>query len=240
MQIGPQVAFVDDMKDQIQPLENAFQELHTGSIYFDATPANTKFPAVPLETVEILFLDLFYQNNFDPEISALWVKKIIPERSKYTLVVWSKDTHEVQSLLEILDEINLTPALYFVWQKTDHDLQNEDFKVKMENLINEASYSNQITHEYFIGEVIEVEEESVLVNCRISPEPVVFQIRRFDKDLLTNVKELQTGKYLMINTYTKPGARLIDIFELNKDLQKEFETQDLFKGLEGGAFFIEG
>nr|WP_288807958.1 hypothetical protein [uncultured Sphingobacterium sp.] len=240
MQIGPQVAFVDDFKDQIQPLEDAIQELHTGSIYFDATPERNDFPKVPLETVEILFLDLFYQRSFDPEISALWVKKIIPEHSKYTLVVWSKDTDEVQALLDILDEINLTPALYYLWQKTNYNLEKENFKAKMEDLINEVSYNNRVSHEHFIGEIIEVEEDSVLVNCRISQEPVVFQVRRFDKDLLTNVENLELRKYLIINIYTKPGARLIDIFELKRDLKEEFETQDLFKGLEGGAFFIEG
>lgn len=240
MLFGPQVAFVDDIKSQIEPLESAVQELHTGSIYFDATPSKNNFPTFPLETVEILFLDLFYKKDFDADLSAQWVKSIIPERSKYTLVVWSNDTDEVQELLDILDEINLTPASYYLWQKTDYDLQKENFRKKIEELITEVSYGNRFSHEFYVGEVIEIEEESVLVNCRISQDPVVYQVRRFDIDLLANIENLEIGKYLIINTYTKPGARLIDVFEIKKDLKKEFEVQDFFKGLEGGSFFIDG
>lgn len=240
MLIGPQVAFVDDIKGHIQPLENAVNELHTGSIYFDASPDKSDYPAAPLETVEILFLDLLYQKDFDAEVSAQWVQRIIPERSKYTLVIWSRDTDDVDELLAVLDDINLTPAVHHTWQKTDYNLDTHNFKVKMEELIKEVSYRDQIAQETFLGEVVEIEDEAVLVNCRISTDPVIFQVRRFDRDFLANVENIKIGTYLLINTYTKPGARLIDIFSLKKDMAKEFEVQDFFKGLEGGAFFIEG
>lgn len=240
MLIGPQVAFVDDIKAQIQPLEDAVNELHTGSIYFDASPEKSNFPTSPLESVEILFLDLLYYNHFDVELSAQWVTKIIPEKSKYTLVIWSKDTDDVGQLLSLLDEINMTPTAHYTWQKTDFNLMEDNFKSKMEGLIRDVSYRDHIAQESFIGEVVDIEDEAVLVNCRISSDPVVFQVRRFDKDVLGNISNVKIGTYLMINVYTKPGARMIDVFELKRDMTKEFEVQDFFKGLEGGAFFIEG
>lgn len=237
MLIGPQVAFVDDRKEQILPLERAVNDLHTGSIYFDASPDKNEYPKAPLETVEILFLDLIYGNKFRPENCAQWVETIIPENSKYSLVIWSKDTHEVEELMKILGQINRTPAIHHLWQKSDYNLAPEQFREAMQNLFSEVSYGNHIAQESFMGEVLEIQDETVLINCRISTEPSVFQVRRFDMDLLRNVENLKMCDYVMINTYTKPGARLIDIFELKKDLSGEFKAEDIFKGLEGGAFF---
>lgn len=240
MLIGPQIAFVDDEEEQIKPLEDAVEELNTGSIYFDAKPELNKWPAKPLPSVKVLFLDLYYKKDFDPEISAQWVEKIIPRDSRYTLVVWSRDTDEVQKLIDVLHDIDLIPEYTEIWQKTDYDLKSHDFKPKIEKLIQTVSHENEITQEVMYGEVLEIEDNGILINCRLNMKEPVFQERRFDKEILKNIRDIKIGTYLKITIYTKPGARLIDITEEKKDRRKYFEVPDFFKGLEGGAFFIEG
>ena len=240
MLIGPQVAFVDDIESEIKPLDKVLKELNTGTVFFDATPARNKFPAKPLETVKLLFLDLYYAPKFDATLSAQWVQSIIAPNTKYTLVIWSKDTHQKDELLEILDEIELTPAQTVAWQKTDFDLAKHSFTTMVNDLIGNIADEKLIEEDILYGEILEINDDGVIINCRLNDAKPTFQVRRFDKGLLANVQNLNVGTIVRIHIYTKPGARLIDIFEEKKDKSELFEQPDFFKGLEGNSFFTEG
>ncbi len=238
--IGPQIAFVDDIQGDIALLENAAQTLHAGTIYFNAAPESSEFPDKPLETVEVLFLDLYYSSSFDAEVSAQWVESIIAPNSNYTLIVWSKDTHEVNQLLRVLDGLDLTPAHFEAWQKTDFDLKKTDFTEKISHLFSSISNKAPYTVDRIWGQVIEVHPNEVYINCLLNEQQPTFQQRRFDTKLLGNLENLEPGMFVKIIIYSKPGARRIDILEEKKDLTQLFEQPDFFKGLEGNSFFIAG
>ncbi|PYF74349.1 hypothetical protein [Pedobacter nutrimenti] len=240
MNIGPQVAFVDDVEQQIAPLNKVLKHLHTGTIYFNAKPDQNSFPPEPIESVNILFLDLYYKATFDAELSAQWVESIIPPNKKYVLVVWSKDTHHQEELIRLLNEIDLMPEYIEAWQKTDYDLSSHDFTNKIKDLIRKVSNKNKITEEIIFGEIVELEDDGVLINCRLNDERPTFQVRKFDLELLANIEDMNIGTHVRIRIYTKPGARLIDIFEEHKDRRNLFPAQDFFGGLEGGSFFTGG
>jgi hypothetical protein len=238
MIIGPQVAFVDDIENQITPLKNILQDLNTGTVFYDARPELAAFPAKPVESVKLLFLDLYYKADFDAEISAQWVSKIIPQNARYYLVIWSKDTHHKDDLLNTLNMIDLPPTYVEAWQKTDFPA-NFNFENMVTGLIKKISDEEAIQGEIIYGEIVDIEDDGVLINCCINTEKPTFQVRRFDTDLLAKVTKLEIGTYVRIHLYTKPGSRLVDIFEETKDLKNLFDTPDFFKGLEGNAFFIE-
>jgi hypothetical protein len=239
MIIGPQVAFVDDKEEQIRPLEDAIQDLNAGTIYFDATPEAADYPSKPIETIELIFLDLYYKKDFDAYASAQWVEKIIPENAQYSLIIWSKDVDVTEELLDILATINRTPVYIEKWQKTDFDIQKFDFTKKIGDLISNISKDEHATQDVILGEIIEVEEFDVLIYCRIHNENPVYQMRQFDRELLGNVQNLVPGTYVRIIIYTRLMGRFIHIFEEKRDLTDLFSVPDYFKGLEGSAFFSQ-
>lgn len=237
MLIGPQVAFVDDVESQITEIKNALAVRHAGTIFFDARPDKMKPPDEPINSIEILFLDLYYNSStdFDVDKAAQWVQDIIPENKKYTLVIWSRDTqNHTKELLEVLAECNLTPNHLEEWQKTDHGI---DISGKLSVLINQIS---MVSEEIVLGEIIAIEEDGVLIRCRLGQVQPAFQVRKFDLDLLAGVDNYKVGCFVRIHLYTKPGARMIDIFGVNEDLTELFEEPDFFEGLEDNSFFIDG
>jgi len=237
MTVGPRVAFVDDIESQISSLDEVVRDMKAGSIYFNANPEYAVYPDTPLDTVKLLFLDLYYKKDFDPYMSANWVRKIIPKDTPYELVIWSKDTHEAKLLEPILSELHLTPSKTEYWQKSDF-IQIEDLKSKVKEITQQIPYYEQITQEDFIGEILEIEDDGVLVNCNLKLGFPVFQVRKFDFDLLSKINDLKPGKFVKIMIYSKAGARLIEIIEDRQDRHEIFQVPDYFKGLEGSPFFV--
>ena len=87
MTVGPRVAFVDDIESQITSLDEAVRDMKAGSIYFNANPEYAVYPDAPLDTVKLLFLDLYYSKDFDAEVSFMtsaigWVRRNITSRSR--------------------------------------------------------------------------------------------------------------------------------------------------------------
>jgi hypothetical protein len=238
MSVGPRVAFVDDIESQITELDAVVRDLQAGSIFFNANPEFAVFPETPIETVKLLFLDLYYTKEFQPEISAQWVKSIIPKKSNYELVIWSRDTDEVDRLFPILEKIELKPTSVEVWQKST--TKPEEIRSRINELTLKLPNYEKIKQEDFYGEIIEVGDDGVLINCKINIEPAVFQVRKFDLDLVSNIANLVNGTFVKIITYTGSGARLIGVFEERQDRSEIFVIEDFFKGLQGGAFFLEG
>lgn len=239
MSVGPRVAFVDDIEAQILPLDEVVRDMKAGSIFFNANPEYAVFPESPIETIKLLFLDLYYKKDFDPEMSAQWVQSIIPKNSQYDLIIWSKDTDEVDALLPILEKIQVTPASVDKWQKNKHT-DPKLIREKVSEATNKIPYYEQITQEDFFGEIIEVKKDGVLINCKVSPDSPVFQVRKFDTELVSNLSKIEKGVFVKIIMYSKPGGRLIDIAEERQDRSQLFEIEDYFKGLEGSPFFIGG
>jgi hypothetical protein len=209
-------------------------------VFFNATPHQNKFPEKPIETVKLLFLDLYYKADFDPELSAQWVQSIIPPNTEYVLVIWSKDTHKKDALLEILDYLELKPTYVEAWQKTDFDLKNHNFDENVNSLLATVSGEPYYVEDVLFGEVIDVTDEGVFINCRLNDQHPTYQVRKFDWKLLENIENIKRGVVVRIHICSKPGARRIDVFEEKKDRSVFFEQPDFFKGLEGNAFFIEG
>ena len=239
MIIGPQVAFVDDIPSQVKPLESSIDNIRAGSIFFNASPDMDNYPKEPIEGIQLLFLDLHYGTiGFDPYRSAEWVTRIIPKNTKYTLIIWSKDTHEKDSLLTILAQLDIYPTYFDAWQKTDYDLESDNFDTKVKELVISISGKKKKMDVLF-GQIEEIEEDGYLINCLLNlPEPT-FQIRKFDMELFENLNDLEVGNFVKISISTEPGIRKIEVFKEINDLSEKFLTIDYFEGLKDTAFFIE-
>ncbi len=231
----PLVAIVDDIKRETTAIEKTLKALNKETIFFDAKPDKRNPPERPIETIEILFLDLYYSSpTFDAEQVVQWVKEIVPPNKKYALVIWSNDTeNHTEELLLLLDELNLKPNFREEWQKSE--INDVILPQKISSLIERVS---MVTQEVVYGEIVDIEDDGVLINCRLSEEIPTFQVRKFDLELLSNIESISIGVYVRIHIFSKPGARLIDVFEEKQDLSSRFTGPDLFNGLEGSSFFI--
>ncbi|GEN69211.1 hypothetical protein [Chryseobacterium rhizosphaerae] len=239
MTIGPQIAFVDDIQSQIEPLQNSIDKINAGSIFFDARPEANNFPPEPIESVKLVFLDLYYGAlNFDPELSAQWISRIIAPNSKYILVIWSRDTDKQGELLAVLAQAHLYPTYFEAWQKTDFDFNTYDFNSKIDELINSASDNKKLT-DIISGQILEIEEDGLLVNCLLNLEKPTFQVRKFDNELFKGIEDLEVGSFIRISMSTELGSRKIEIFKEASDLSQKFQIIDYFEELKDTAFFID-
>src|ERR1035437_2565573 len=108
--IGPQVAIIDDIQDEVLSIEKHLEENKIGYKYFNVDYTQPKYPSEPIQTLEIVFLDLFYNTNFsvdfDPYQCVEWLIHVVPKWKKYILVIWSKDIHVTDELIRLMKELD--------------------------------------------------------------------------------------------------------------------------------------
>lgn len=234
LELGPQVAIVDNDKAEVAVVESSLQELHIGYQFFNADPAEADYPATPIESVELLFLDLYYTSgisDLDPYQPAQWVDRIIPDGKSYYLVIFSTDIHDAAKVIDVLHKMQKEPTYHVIQSKRAADLNIKTLLDKVEKK------DHQITDvEEFHGEIIEVREHEVIINCLLNEKNQVYQIRRFDMAPLKNIR-LATGVYLNIKITTKPGERIFEFSPEEKDLKHLFEQKDVFDKYKGSPLF---
>jgi hypothetical protein len=234
----PQIAFVDDILEQIAPLNRVLtEEMNVRTVTYIASLEENNFPEKPLESVRLLFLDLYYANSFDAYICAEWVARIIPPNTKYALVIWSKDTDMEDEVMRVLRETDYLPVYQESWQKTDFDLKKFDFSEKIHELISNISVTKEKVEVVF-GEIIEIEEDGLLVNCLLDFNDPTFQLRKFDTELFEGINK-SLGSFVKICIRTQPGTRVIDVFEEPIDLSEKFRVRDYFADLKDTTFYTE-
>ena len=234
LELGPQVAIVDNVKAEVAVVETSLNELHVGYQFFNADPVDGEFPDKPLETVDLLFLDLYYSSGMellDPYKPAQWVNSIIPDGKPYYLIIFSKDIHDTAKVISVLHEINKVPIFHLIQQKNALNLNIKTLLKIVENKDHQIS-----DVEEFYGEIIEVRDMEVVINCLVDPKNLVYQIRRFDKGPLGNIN-LTTGSYLSIKIITKPGERIFEFRNETENLKHLFEQKDIFEKYKNSPIF---
>ena len=117
----PSVVVVDDVQDEINGILDIYSSKNIGCKLFnpDLIDGDT-MPEKPFADVSLIYLDLFYSDKFDAEQSCNWVRTIIPEKSFYVIVFWTKDKSKANEVLELLIRKNRTPFLHFIESKSDY------------------------------------------------------------------------------------------------------------------------
>lgn len=233
MDLGPQVAIIDDREEDAIPIEIAFNELSIGNKFFKVDFAEPNYPKNPLQNVEIVFLDLYYNEgygyNFDPFLCINWLEKVVPKGRKYVLVIWSRDTVHTEELLNEMQTLDMAVP-YFTDTKPKNEYRNTDNSYDIKRLLEELTKKLDefnVKTEEFYGKILEIEESNVLVNCLISEEPSCFEIRRFSIDPFKDYIDLEEGRFVHIKIITKPGSIAIDFSNELSDLSSKFIKVDM-------------
>ena len=232
LELGPRIAIIDDRDEDALPIEKAFGDLKVGSKYFNVDFAEPRYPHHPLKDVEIVFLDLHYDEgfgaSFDPYSCVKWLTHVVPEGQKYILIVWSRDPGLTEQLIEVMVRLKVTMP-YFIDTKPKQRYRIGDNEYDVEKLLDELGISLkyfEIEVLDYYGKVVEIEEDAVLINCLINEEPKIFEIRRFDLQPFKKYMDLKTGAFLRIRITTKPGSRIIEFIPDVNDLSDKFVKPD--------------
>lgn len=126
--IEPNIVVVDDKKDEIKGIIDHYNELGLGCKYFNSDLYDgVEFPAKCYSDVMLLFLDLYYSESpFDAELCANWVQSIIPQKSFYVLVLWTRDSSNAEEVKEELKKNNRTPFCCIIKSKIDYQNGEEE------------------------------------------------------------------------------------------------------------------
>ncbi|MBS6563484.1 MULTISPECIES: hypothetical protein [Bacteroides] len=131
----PNVVIVDDKLDEIQGIITYYQKNGIGCKYYNADLSDgDDYPENEMSDVTFLFLDLFYSDHFDVELSTSWVRSIIQPGAFYVLILWTKDISKKSVIEERLKEMNLMPYSLIIKNKGDYAI-NSSMKYDYTNLL---------------------------------------------------------------------------------------------------------
>lgn len=134
LSIEPNIVFVDDKIEEVEGIVDLYRNEGVGVKYFNANLSEgDNKPETNYSNVNLLYLDLYYKDDFDVDLCLGWVDSIIPNGGFYILVIWSKDTQHFEEVISGLDRIGKKPFLAFSETKND-DYKNEDNSFKWDAL----------------------------------------------------------------------------------------------------------
>ncbi len=142
----PNIVFIDDKIKEVEGIIDLYRREGIGVKFYNAdfSEGDTQ-PQTPFSNINLIYLDLYYKEDFDPEICLGWIDSIIPKNSFYVLVIWSKDPHHKDEIIEGLSKINQLPFITFCETKNDN-YKNPDrtfkwteLKTKIDSEINHIS-----------------------------------------------------------------------------------------------------
>ena len=110
----PRVAIIDDVEGDTIGLQEALNKRNVKFQFIDARPEYLKHEEHFSKNVRLVFLDLYYSPDisidFNPDLCAQIIGYYIPTGHQYYLVIWSRDIDKATQVVEILEEINLSPV----------------------------------------------------------------------------------------------------------------------------------
>lgn len=244
--LGPQVAIVDDRKEEVNSILKVLDDLSIGNRFFMADSIEPQYPDSPLLNVDLVFLDLFYSTafgtRFEPEACLEWINRIVPPGKEYALVVWSRDTDHTEELMEVMKSSHSPiPLLVETKQKNLYQIGDGEYDIK--RLLREVNlkieeYKKPAVME-FHGQVIELEDDHVLIKCLMDEVNPTFQVRRFDAAPLSHIA-LSKGTFLKIKITTLAGSRKWEFIQDNRDLKQMFEQEDHFSKIRNSPIINPG
>ncbi len=233
------VLIIDDKESEIQSIKNALERKEIPYQFREVDfSAHANFE--PIESVELVFLDLDYQHGMlgsvNPDLCAEQVRQGVNPGQSYYLVGWTKDPDEMPDVVEALFHLHLSPVTYVAMEKNEYRIGDEDYNIdKLFNDINLKFKETESVKE-FLGQVIVREEDGILVNCIVLEEPGTFEVRRFDYEPFRDDTNLDRGSIIKIKVTTKPGSRTYEFLPETDDKAALFIKSDDFEDLDDLSF----
>lgn len=148
----PSIVFIDDKIEQVEGIIKLYRNEGVGVKFYNADlTEGDSLPRTPFSNVNLIYLDLYYKEEFDLEMCLGWIDSIIPKNSFYVLVIWSKDPHHKDEIIEGLSGINQMPFITFLetkndeYKNPDRTFKWSDLKAKIDSDINNISELKELS-----------------------------------------------------------------------------------------------
>ncbi len=117
----PNIIVIDDKEEEVKGIVDHYVEQGLGCKFYNADYADgDEMPDKPYSDVSLVFLDLFFNKDFDAEQCSSWIQSLIYKKSFYILIIWSRDPAKTSLVIDELLKINRLPFLILEKNKTDY------------------------------------------------------------------------------------------------------------------------
>lgn len=177
----PNVIIVDDVKDEVKGIYDFFVEKGIGcKIYNPDFAEGDVMPEKPYTDISLIFLDLYYSNSpFDAEQSCNWVRSLVPEKSFYILVFWTRDQSKAIEILDLLNKKNRTPFLYFIESKQSYNPDGEfEFSKLISKIQSDCESSPSIQEILTWKKTIKKSTNEVLGHLAKQPSDITIKLKK--------------------------------------------------------------
>lgn len=178
----PNIVVVDDKQDEIQGILEQYGEQGIGCKFFNADLyEGDSMPDTPYSDVNLIFLDLFFsETKFDAELCSNWVQSLIPEKSFYILIIWSKDPAHAEDVIDELAKVNRLPFTFIVKNKTDFPIDSGakyDYSKLFMEINNEAANIPSLSEIGIWKKSIKGASNIVIGNLTKNSDPSLFNAK---------------------------------------------------------------
>lgn len=237
----PKVLLIDDVEAEISDIRDALNQRNIITEFVNASPEKLTEREHQLESVELIFLDLYFNTGFNaqiaPDICVQIVKQAIKEGKEYYLVIWSKDADEAQEVLNLLEHYGVSPVKTLIRKKGDYQVGKHKYDIdRLFEELNSEFSDITATVEEIDGQILDLQDDCVIIDCLLDHDSKTFQKRRFEILPFKNIKNLNTGNFITIRIITKPGSKLYEFYNNSKNLKNLFSKEDLFDGIDENSF----
>lgn len=175
----PTIFVVDDKKVEIDGIIKYYNNLGVGCKYFNSDIFDgDHMPEKTYSDVNVIYLDLFFSEQpFDAELCSNWVQSIIPEKSFYILILWTKDPEQASAVLLQLKTINRIPFCYLVRSKIEFQIDGDEkynFSALFTDINNELDNIPALDEIQIWKKSVKRSSNEVLGNLTKSSDPIVF------------------------------------------------------------------
>lgn len=178
--LEPNVIIVDDKREEIQGIYDYYTTKGVGCKVFNPDLIDgDDYPQTPYSDISIIFLDLHYSEQFDPEICSSWIRHIVKPKAFYILVMWTKDVSKAEQVSALLITHKVIPFHTIIESKINYQKDNgyqfDELFEKLNRDLNSTSSLEEILH---WKKTIKYSTNKIIGNLTKHPNNIVDKLKK--------------------------------------------------------------
>ncbi len=178
--LEPNIIIVDDKQIEIQGIYDYYTSNGIGCKIFNPDLIDgDDYPSTPYSDTNIIFLDLHYSEQFDPEMCSTWIRHLIKPRTFYILVMWSKDISKAKEVSDLLITHKVVPFITIVQSKIDYQTDRDyNFSALFEKLDKELNSTASLEEILYWKRTVKYSSNEIIGNLTKNPDNIINKLKK--------------------------------------------------------------